>query len=58
MVLVEHLLGMLQVKVVLGHFPPRKVKHELDIVVLRAVVRGVGVAPLQLGHLFLENLLH
>ena len=39
MVLVQNLLGVLEVKVILGHVVPWKVQHEFHVVVLDAVVR-------------------
>ena len=54
-VLVQHLLGVLEVQVVLGHLAPREVQHELDIVVLDAVVRGGRVVFLQARHLLVED---
>ena len=54
-VLVQDLLGMLQVQVVLRIFTPRQVQHELDIVVLDAVVRRGRVVFLQTRHLLVED---
>ena len=54
MVIVEHLLSMPQVKIVLRHLAPGKVEHELDVVVLDAVVRRGRVVLLQFGKLFLK----
>ena len=58
MILIQHLLSILQIQIVIGHLPPREVKHKLDIVVLNAVVRRTGIVPLQLCHLLVEYLLH
>ena len=58
MVVVQDLLGMLEVEVVLGGLAPRKVQHELDVVVLDAVVRGAGIVLLELGHLLVEDSTH
>ena len=54
-VLVQHLLGVLEVQVVFRHLAPREVQHELDVVVLDAVVRGGGVVLLQARHLLVED---
>ena len=55
MVLVQHLLGVLEVQVVVGQFAPRKVQHELDVIVLDAVIRRRGIVLLQPGHLLVED---
>ncbi len=58
MVLVKYLLGMPEVKIVVRTLAPRKVKHELYIIILYAVVRRARVISLELCHLLLENFLH
>ena len=58
MVLVQDLLRVLQVQVVLRLLAPGQVEHELDVVVLDAVVGGTGVVLLQARHLLLEDGLH
>ena len=55
MVLVKHLHGMFQVQIVLGQVIPRKVQHELQIVVLDAVVRSGRIVFLEFGKLLREN---
>ena len=39
MVVVQNLLSMLQVQIILGKMIPREFKHELDIIILYAVIR-------------------
>ena len=56
-VLVEHLLGVLEVQVVLGDVTPGQVEHKLQVIVLYAVVRGRRVVALKLGQFLIENLL-
>ncbi len=46
---------MPEVQVVLRHLAPGQVQHELDVVVLDAVVRGGGVVLLQAVHLLVED---
>ena len=58
MILVKHLLGMFEVEIVLRLASPWKVKHELDVVVLDAVVRRSRIVFLQLCHLLLEDFLN
>ena len=55
MVLVKYLHGMLQIQIVLGEVIPRKVQHELQIVVLDAVVRSGRIVFLEFGKLLREN---
>ena len=54
-VVVQHLLCMMEVQVVLGHFSPGEVQHELDVAQLDAVVRGSGVEFLQARHLLVKD---
>ena len=54
-VLVQHLLGVLEVQVVVRHFPPGQVQHELDVVVLDAVIRRRRIVLLQTRHLLVED---
>ena len=57
-VLIQHLLRILQVEIVIRNLTPWEVQHELDIVVLDAVVRRARIISLELCHFLLENLLH
>ena len=58
MILVKHFPGILEVHVIVRDLSPRKIEHELYIVVLYAVVRRTRVVTLQLCHLLLEDLLY
>ena len=58
MILIENLLGILQIEIVIGDLSPWEIQHELDVVVLYAVVRRARIISLQLCHLLLEDLLH
>ena len=58
MVLVKHLLCVLQVKIVIRDLAPWQVEHEVDVIVLYAVVRRARVITFELCHLLLEDLLH
>ena len=51
MILIKNLLGMLQIEVILSNLAPWKIQHELDIVILDAVVRRRRIIPLKLGDL-------
>ena len=37
-VFIQHPLRMLQVEIILGHFTPRKIQHELNVIILYAVI--------------------
>ena len=54
-VVVQHFLGMCEVQVVLAHLVPGEVEHEFQVVVLDAVVGGVGVVLLQFRELLVEG---
>ena len=54
MVLVQHLLRVPEVKVVLAHVVPREVEHELQVVVLYAVLRSGRIVALELCKFLLE----
>ena len=58
MILVKNLLSILQVKVIIRNLSPRKVQHELDIVILNAIVRRTWIVSLKLSHLLFEDFLH
>ena len=53
-VLVEHSLGVIQVKIVLRHLVPRQVEQRLEVIGLHAVFAGLRVHPLELADLFVE----
>ena len=55
-VFVQNFLGVLQVQVVLAHLFPGKGEHEVQIIVLHAVVRRVGGVFLEPVKLFVEGL--
>ena len=55
MVLIKNLLGILKVKVINRFLTPRKIQHELDIIVLDAVIRRRGVISFKLVHLLFED---
>ena len=57
-ILIQHCLRILQVKIVIGYLSPRKIKHELDVIVLYAVVRGARIVSLELRHLLLKDFLN
>ena len=55
MVLVQHFLRVREVQVVVGHFSPGEVQHELDVGILDAIVRRGGVVLLQAGHFLVKD---
>ncbi len=54
--MVKHFLCVGKIKVVLTHFSPWKLEHELYVVVLDAIVRRRRVILLELGKFLLESL--
>ena len=57
-VFIKHLLSMLEVKVVIRNDAPWQIEHELDVVVLYAVIRRRRIISLQFGHLLFKYLLN
>ena len=55
---VKNLLGILEVEIVHRHLPPWQIEHELDVIILDAVVRRRRIIPLKLGDLLVEDCLH
>ena len=58
MVLIKNLLGILQVEVIDRHLAPRKVEHELYVIILYAVVRRRRIISLKLCYLLVKDRLH
>ena len=54
MILVEDLLGVLEIQIVLRHLTPWQIQHELDEIVLYAVVRARRIVLFELLHLLGE----
>ena len=56
-ILIKNLLSILEIEVINRHVTPREIEHELDIIILYAVVRRAWIISLKLSHLLVEDFL-